>query len=364
MAEFIFMLTHHDATVPDALEVYESLRATGLRHVGFKDIGLPPETLAGWPGGCTRTAARSTSRSSASAPRTRSRSITVARDIGVDVVMGGTHPDAAIPLLAGTGIRYFPFPGRIVGHPSVLEGTADEIAESAAGLSARPGVDGLDLLAYRHAGDVPSIIRAVVAASAGPVVVAGSIDSAERIATVTELGAWGFTIGGAIFEQRAAGRPERQGAGRMGPRLPRRRERVRRWHAGRRTAHDRTLPRPRVIRLAEAESFMEGDEHCRHYVSTGKITFGTSSLQPGQRGAVDTGHPASHEVFFVVRGHVLIHTEGREHFELRAGDAIVIPEGVPHTLINVGRRAGPGELERRARRPEPPTRGTGAAAWT
>jgi mannose-6-phosphate isomerase-like protein (cupin superfamily) len=94
--------------------------------------------------------------------------------------------------------------------------------------------------------------------------------------------------------------------------------------------------RPRVIRLAEAESFMEGDEHCRHYVSTGKVTFGTSSLQPGQRGAVDTGHPRSHEVFFCVRGHVLVHTGGREHFELWAGDAIVIPEGVPHTLINVG----------------------------
>lgn len=96
------------------------------------------------------------------------------------------------------------------------------------------------------------------------------------------------------------------------------------------------VTRPRVVRPADAESFMEGDEHCRHYLSTGRITFGTSSLQPGQRGAIDTGHPESHEVFFVVRGHVLIHTQGREHFELWAGDAIVIPEGVPHTLINVG----------------------------
>ena len=94
--------------------------------------------------------------------------------------------------------------------------------------------------------------------------------------------------------------------------------------------------RPRVIRQADAESFMEGDEHCRRYVSTGKITFGTSSLQPGQRGAVDTGHPDSHEVFFCIRGTVLVHTEGSEHFELRAGDAIAIPEGIPHTLINVG----------------------------
>jgi Mannose-6-phosphate isomerase len=92
----------------------------------------------------------------------------------------------------------------------------------------------------------------------------------------------------------------------------------------------------RVIRLADSESFMEGDEFCRHYVSTGKITFGTSSLQPGQRAAIDAGHPDSHEVFFAIRGHVLVNTDGRQHFELREGDAILIAEGVPHTLINIG----------------------------
>ncbi len=94
--------------------------------------------------------------------------------------------------------------------------------------------------------------------------------------------------------------------------------------------------KPRVIREADATILMEGDEFCRHYVSTGKITFGTSSLQPGQRGAIDVGHPDSHEVFFCIRGHVLINTVGSEHYELRAGDLIVIPEGIPHTLINVG----------------------------
>ena len=94
--------------------------------------------------------------------------------------------------------------------------------------------------------------------------------------------------------------------------------------------------KPIVIREGDTTSFMEGDEYCRHYVSTGKITFGTSSLHPGQRGTIDTGHPNSHEVFFCIRGHVLVHTEGRDYFELREGDAVVIPEGVPHTLINVG----------------------------
>lgn len=94
--------------------------------------------------------------------------------------------------------------------------------------------------------------------------------------------------------------------------------------------------KPVVIRERDTTSFMEGDEFCRHYVSTGKITFGTSSLQPGQRGAVDTGHPNSHEVFFCIRGHVVVYSEERDYFELYEGDAVVIPEGVPHTLINVG----------------------------
>lgn len=93
---------------------------------------------------------------------------------------------------------------------------------------------------------------------------------------------------------------------------------------------------PRVIHRGEATSFMEGDEFCREYFDTGKIRFGTSTLRPGQRGAIDTGHPSSHEVFFVVRGHVLIHTEGATYLELHEGDAAVMPEGVPHALINVG----------------------------
>lgn len=70
--------------------------------------------------------------------------------------------------------------------------------------------------------------------------------------------------------------------------------------------------KPLVIRGRDAAPFMKGDEFFRHYVSTGTITFGTSSLQPGQHGAVDTGHPDSHEVFFCIRGHVLIYTEVKE----------------------------------------------------
>ncbi len=47
----------------------------------------------------------------------------VAVELGVDWLLGGTRPDAVLPIIAGTPIRYCPFPGRVVGHPSVLSGS-------------------------------------------------------------------------------------------------------------------------------------------------------------------------------------------------------------------------------------------------
>ena len=45
MSEFIFMLTHHDQTIPDALAVYNEVKHAGLEYVGFKDVGLSREQL-------------------------------------------------------------------------------------------------------------------------------------------------------------------------------------------------------------------------------------------------------------------------------------------------------------------------------
>ena len=93
----------------------------------------------------------------------------------------------------------------------------------------------------------------------------------------------------------------------------------------------------KVVRKKEARSFMEGPEHCREYLKTNKITFGSSTLLPGQRGNIDRGHPKSHEIFFVSRGRVLMFVEERdEYFELEEQDIILMPEGVSHTLINIG----------------------------
>jgi mannose-6-phosphate isomerase-like protein (cupin superfamily) len=90
-----------------------------------------------------------------------------------------------------------------------------------------------------------------------------------------------------------------------------------------------------LIRKRDAKSFMEGVEHCREYVRDATMWFGTSVVPPGQRGEVDSGHSNSEEVFFCAQGHVLVY-DGERYYELDTGDALQIPTGLPHTIINVG----------------------------
>lgn len=209
MINFVFMLTHSDSTIPGAIDYVEPMAATGLRYIGFKDVGADPENQAAIAK-AAREAGLETMLEVVSVSREDEvQSVRAAIAAGVDWVLGGTNPDAALPLLEGTGIKYCPFPGRVVGHPSVLEGEIDEIAASAADLTSTPGVHGLDLLAYRHAtADVPALTRAVVEAAHGPVIAAGSVTSAEQIRDLARAGAWGFTIGSAIFDGLLPGAPD------------------------------------------------------------------------------------------------------------------------------------------------------------
>jgi hypothetical protein len=205
--EFVFMLTRDDVTVGDAADVLASLRESGLRYVGFKDIGPPPETLAE----VTRAAHEASMEVMLEVVSTSAedelRSLRAALDIGVDWVLGGTRAREGVAILGGA-VKYCPFGGTIVGHPSVLHGTVDEIAAHAAALTAMDGVHGVDLLAYRHASEDPiALTRAVADAAAGPVIAAGSVTSFEQIAALEAAGAWGFTIGSAIFANQLPGGP-------------------------------------------------------------------------------------------------------------------------------------------------------------
>ncbi len=212
MIEFVFMLTHHDQTVGRPLDVLEQVSDCGLRYVGFKDVGAEVPVLtevcaaAHGYGMQVMLEVVSTSREDELA------SIAAACDIGVDWLLGGTHAVDGLARLAQVPAagrpRYCPFPGTVVGHPSVLLGEVADIAASGQQLTAMEGVHGLDLLAYRHpTADVAELTRAVVQSSSGPVIAAGSVASTKQIDVLAAAGAWGFTIGGAIFEGRLPAAP-------------------------------------------------------------------------------------------------------------------------------------------------------------
>ncbi len=202
------MLTHNDQTVENAAEVYKEIRNTPLRLAGFKDVGATPVTRRSLTD-AMHADGREVFLEVVSTSRDEElRSIEAALEVGVDYLLGGTHYDDALGLLEGSSLRYFPFPGTIVGHPSRLEGTVEAIAEHGRELVSKPGVHGLDLLAYRHDSvDPPTLTRAVVEASRHPVIAAGSVDSEQRIVDLAAAGAWAFTIGGAIFEGQLPGAP-------------------------------------------------------------------------------------------------------------------------------------------------------------
>jgi hypothetical protein len=207
--EFVFMLTHHDATVTNARQVYDQVRGTGLRYVGFKDIGATPDELAEITRAAHDDGLEVMLEVVSTSEDAEIQSISAAENIGVDWVLGGTHPERGRAILAGRATRYCPFPGTVVDHPSILKGEIPEIAEQARILTATAGIEGVDLLAYRHVSADPiALIRAVVATASGPVIVAGSVASVQQIRDIAAAGAWGFTIGGAIFEALLPGGPD------------------------------------------------------------------------------------------------------------------------------------------------------------
>jgi hypothetical protein len=199
MLEFIFMLTRDDVTLPDAREVYASISGTGVRHVGCKDVGLPTDELSALMDDIRSNGHETWIEVVSESEEATLASARAAAEIRPDHLVGGTLIEPVQEILAGTGVKFWPYVGRIVGHPCLLRGSTEEIVADAR-RAAELGVDGINLLAYRYDGDVEALVRAVVGAVELPVICAGSVDREERIRALDAAGAWGFTIGTAALD--------------------------------------------------------------------------------------------------------------------------------------------------------------------
>jgi hypothetical protein len=200
--DFIFMLTRHDQTVEECLDVMEAIRPVGLKHMGFKDVGVDHATLERLHSAIKESGATSYMEVVSTTPEAVLNSAHVARRLGVDRLMGGTDVAGVMQILEGTNTAYFPFPGRPVGHPTKLGGSPAEVEEQCRRFLTQ-GCAGVDLLAYRATEAEPlELIRAARRGLGrnGLLIVAGSIDSPQRIGAIAEAGTDAFTIGSAAFD--------------------------------------------------------------------------------------------------------------------------------------------------------------------
>jgi len=199
--ELIVMLTYNDKTVENALDLFNQLKDTPVSHWGFKDVGLAPEEMKKVVDSMNA-AGKTTYLEVVSLTEEEGLSgAKLAVECGFDILMGTVFFDSINDYLKDKPVKYYPFPGHVHSHPSILDGTVEEIVQHTRDMESK-GVDGMDLLTYRYTGDAPALLKEVVAATRLPIVSAGSIDSYDRIAEVRDTGAWGYTIGTAFFEKK------------------------------------------------------------------------------------------------------------------------------------------------------------------
>jgi hypothetical protein len=197
-SNLIVMLTHNDKTVHNALEVFESCKDLPVNFWGFKDVDLPKPEM------------RELIKAIKNAGKTTFLEVVsytmeeclagaeFAVDFGFDFLMGTLFFPEVWEFLKEKDIKYSPFVGKVSGSPSILEGTVDSMVEETVFLDSQ-GVHGVDLLAFRHKENPEKLAAEFISRSKVPVILAGSIDSFEKIEFVNNVNPWGFTMGSALF---------------------------------------------------------------------------------------------------------------------------------------------------------------------
>lgn len=196
------MLTRGDKTIEDCLAVLDQILPLGMKHIGFKDVGVEFATLVKLSERIRASGATSYMEVVSETPEACLRSAEAAKKLGIDRLLGGTDVGAIKGILTGTSTTYYPFPGFPVGHPTKLGGQPSDVTAHCERFMVQ-GCGGADLLAYRATeADPLDLVRAARKGlgQEGYLIVAGSITSRQRISDVRAAGADAFTIGTAVFD--------------------------------------------------------------------------------------------------------------------------------------------------------------------
>ena len=207
MSELIFMLTHRDVTIPNAIEVFEEVKDTGLRFIGCKDVGLSIDKMKILFNRMKSAGMTTFLEVVTYSEEEHFAGVKTAINIGADYLIGGMPWFAEKTLKYikenKSQVKYFPYIGQIEGHPCILKGEINYIIKNGKELE-QMNVDGINLLLYRYQGDQKYLLDRIVKELKLPIIVAGSIDNFMKIEELVKRNIWAFTIGGAILERKMA----------------------------------------------------------------------------------------------------------------------------------------------------------------
>jgi hypothetical protein len=199
--QLITMLTYEDETVKNSFEVFDQCADLPSAFWGFKDVGLPKPNMKRLVQHMREKGKTTFLEVVSLSEKECLDGARLALDCGFDYLMGTVYYDSVFRLMEGKATKFFPFAGKVSGHPSILEGSIPEIVADGRRMQER-GVAGFDLLAYRYTADAEALAETFVRGVRVPVVLAGSIDGFPRLDVMKRIQPWAFTIGSAFFDQK------------------------------------------------------------------------------------------------------------------------------------------------------------------
>jgi hypothetical protein len=199
--QIIVMLTHNDVTVPNARDCFRDAAELPIQYWGFKDVGLSTNEMEKLVSDFKEAGKTPVLEVVSFDKKDLLNAASLATTCGVEYFTGGMFSQAVLEHVHAVGMKYFPFCGHVSGSPIELTGTPEDVLNDASRLR-KLGADGVDLVAYRFAkGDPVSLAKLVVyQLGAENVIIAGSINSVDRVQRMHEIGPLGYTMGGALFD--------------------------------------------------------------------------------------------------------------------------------------------------------------------
>lgn len=197
----IVMLTHNDKTIENPFEIFDACKNSKAKFFGIKDGSLDigqMKTIFDYMKKHNKTTVLEVVQYNEADCLEYAK---IAVECQVDMLIGTCFFDSVNDYCLQHQLKYMPFIGQVHARPSILSGSIEDMMKQAQ-MYQKKGVYGVDLLGYRYVGDADCLNQEIVSNIDLPVIIAGSIDSYQKLDAMKKISPFAFTIGSAFFDHK------------------------------------------------------------------------------------------------------------------------------------------------------------------